>query len=136
MEEEIWPTNLGLSLSESLNYVQLFTNRGIVAQPGSCLWSSPDTNAFVTPWIVAHQAPLLMEFSSKNTGMGCHSLPQGILPDPGIEPRSPTMQADSLPSEPQGKLTLGFKECLRAGDVWPKLTTEQELSGEKKRKGF
>jgi len=41
----------------------------------------------------------------------------GDLPDTGIEPRSPTMQADSLPSEPQGKLILGFRECLRAGDV-------------------
>ena len=28
----------------------------------------------------------------------------GDLPDPGIEPRSPTLQADSLPSEPPGKL--------------------------------
>ena len=41
------------------------------------------------------------EFPGKNTGMGCHALLQGIL-DPGIEPRSPTLQADSLPSEPPG----------------------------------
>ena len=32
----------------------------------------------VTPWTRAHQAPLSMEFSSKNTGVGCHSLLQGI----------------------------------------------------------
>ena len=38
----------------------------------------------------------------KNTGVGCHALLQG-LPTPGIEPRSPTLQADSLPSEPPGK---------------------------------
>ena len=35
--------------------------------------------------------------------MGCHFLLQGILSDPGIEPRSPTSQADSLPSETPGK---------------------------------
>ena len=34
------------------------------------------------------------------TGVGCHSLLQGNLPDPGIKPRFPALQADSLPSEP------------------------------------
>ena len=38
----------------------------------------------------------------KNTGVGCHASP-GHLPDLGTEPRSPTLQADSLPSEPAGK---------------------------------
>ena len=34
----------------------------------------------------------------KNPGVGCHALLQGMdLPDPGIEPRSPALQADSLP---------------------------------------
>ena len=39
----------------------------------------------------------------KNTRVGCHALLQGNLPNPGIEPRSPALQADSLPSEPPGK---------------------------------
>ena len=39
----------------------------------------------------------------QNTGVGCHALLQGNLPNPGIEPRSPALQADSLPSEPPGK---------------------------------
>ena len=39
----------------------------------------------------------------KNTGVGFYALLQGTLPNPGIETRSPTMQADSLPSEPPGK---------------------------------
>ena len=40
----------------------------------------------------------------KNTGVGCHALLQGIFPiNPGIEPRSPTLQADSLAAEPPGK---------------------------------
>ena len=36
----------------------------------------------------------------KNTGAGSLSLSLGDLPDPGIEPRSPTLQVDSLPVEP------------------------------------
>ena len=41
----------------------------------------------------------------KNTGVGCHSHKSlGDFPDPGIEPGSPALQADSLPSEPPGTL--------------------------------
>ena len=39
----------------------------------------------------------------QNTGVGSLSLLQGIFPNPGIQPRSPTLQVDSLASEPQGK---------------------------------
>ena len=39
----------------------------------------------------------------KKTGVGCHALLQENLPTPGIEPRSPTFQADSLLSKPPGK---------------------------------
>ena len=39
----------------------------------NCVW------LFETTWTVAHQAPLSMGFSSKNTGMGCHALLQGIF---------------------------------------------------------
>ena len=39
----------------------------------------------------------------ENTGVGCHALLQDIFLNPGIEPRSPTLQADSLPAEPPGK---------------------------------
>ena len=45
----------------------------------------------------------------KNTGVGFHSLLQGIFPNPGIKPRSLTFQADSLPPEPPGKPT---QECI------------------------
>ena len=52
-----------------------------------------------TPWPVAHQAPLSMGFSRHEywSGLPCPS-PRD-LPDPGIEPRSPALQADSLPPE-------------------------------------
>ena len=39
----------------------------------------------------------------KNTGVGCHALLQGNLPNSGIKPSSPILQADSLPTEPPGK---------------------------------
>ena len=61
---------------------------------------------FVTPWTVACQARLSMEFS-RQEDWSWSVLPfpsSGDLPDPGIEPRSPTVQADSLPSEPPGRM--------------------------------
>ena len=44
--------------------------------------------------------------------MGCHFLLQGNLPDPGIEPGSPTFQADALTTEPPGKPQNFSKHCL------------------------
>ena len=43
------------------------------------------------------------DFLGKNTGVGCHALLSGNLPNPGLESRSPALQADSLPAEPPGK---------------------------------
>ena len=59
---------------------------------------------FATAWIVAHQAPLSMEFSRQEYWSGLPVSSPGDLPNPGIEPRSSTFQADALPSEPPGKL--------------------------------
>ena len=44
----------------------------------------------------------------KNTGVGCHFLFQGNLPDLGIKPRSPALQADTLTSELPGKLNFNL----------------------------
>ena len=51
---------------------------------------------FVTPWTVAHQAPLSMGFSRQEYWSGLPCPPPGDLPNPGIEPGSPTLQEDSL----------------------------------------
>ena len=59
---------------------------------------------FVTPWTVDCQDPLSMGFSRREYWSGLPFLSPGDLPNPGIEPRSPTLQADSLPSEPPGNL--------------------------------
>ena len=51
-----------------------------------------------TPWTIACQAPLSMGFSRQEYWSGLPFPSPGDLPDPGIEHRSPTLQADSLPS--------------------------------------
>ena len=62
---------------------------------------------FVTPWTVAYQAPLSMGFSRQECWSGLPFPSPGDLPDPGIEPGSPALQADALPSEPPGKTEKG-----------------------------
>ena len=57
----------------------------------------------MTPWTVASQAPLSMEFSRQEYWSGLTFSSPGDLPNPGIEPRSPALQADSLQSEPPRK---------------------------------
>ena len=57
----------------------------------------------VTSWTVTHQAPLSIGFSRQEYWSGLPCPPPGDLPDPGIKSRSPALQADSLPAEPQGK---------------------------------
>ena len=53
-----------------------------------------------TPWTVAHQAPPSMGISRQEYWSGLPFPSPGDLPDPGIEPRSPALQADTLTSEP------------------------------------
>ena len=56
-----------------------------------------------TPWTVACQAPLFMEFSRPEYWSGLPCPPPGDLPHSGNEPGSPALQADSLPSKPPEK---------------------------------
>ena len=58
---------------------------------------------FAMPWTVARQTPLSMGFSRQVYWSGLPCPPPGNLPNPGIEPRSPTLQADCLPAEPLEK---------------------------------
>ena len=52
---------------------------------------------------MAYQAPLSMGFSRREYWSGLPFPSPGDLPNPGIEPRSPALQTDALPSEPPGK---------------------------------
>ena len=60
---------------------------------------------FATEWSVAYQAPQSMGFSRQKYWSGLPFPSPGDLPDPVIEPGSPSLQADALPSEPPGKPT-------------------------------
>ena len=63
----------------------------------SCVW------LFATPQTVAYKAPLSMEFSRQEYWSGLPFPSPEDLPKPGIEPGSPALQADALPSKPPGK---------------------------------
>ena len=67
----------------------------------------------VTPWTVAHQAPLSMGFSRQEYWSGLPFPFPGDLPDPGIKPRSPALQADSLQ---EIKKSIRRKEFIKK--VW------------------
>ena len=76
----------------------------------SCLWmgevkvkSLSRVWLFATPWTVAYQAPPSMGFSRQECWSRLPFPSPGDLPNPGIEPWSPTLQADASPSEPPGK---------------------------------
>ena len=64
---------------------------------------------FATPWTVAHQAPLSVEFSRWEYWSGLPFASPGDLPNPGIKLGSPALRADAIPSEPPGKVPGIFK---------------------------
>ena len=63
---------------------------------------------FATPWTAASQAPPSMGFSRQEYWSGVPFPSPGDLPDSGIKPGSPALQADTLPSKPPGKP----KKCI------------------------
>ena len=69
---------------------------------------------FATPWTIAYQNPPSMGFSRQEYWSGLPFPSPGDLPDPGIEPGSPALQADALPSEPPGRslYTFTFSQIL------------------------
>ena len=71
------------------------------------------SNSSVTPWTVAHQAPLSMEFSRQEYWSGLPFPPRGDLPDPGIEavlPVSPALAGGFFTTEPPGKPLVSLEE--------------------------
>ena len=89
----------------------------------SCLVVSSSS---ATPWTVAHQAPLSVEFSRQEYWSGLPFSSSGDLPNPGIEPRSPALYTNSLPSEPPGKppASLLFRNnlCCSPNTRWVFIT--------------
>ena len=60
----------------------------------------------VTPWTVACQAPLSMEFFRQEYWSGLPFPSPGDLPDPGIEPMSPVLAGGFFTTEPPEKPTI------------------------------
>ena len=86
-----------------------------------------------TPWAVAHQAPLSMGILQARIleycqgGLPCP--PSEDLPNPGIKPRSPTLQADFLPSEPPGKpMNTGVGSLSLLQGIFPTQGLNPDLS--------
>ena len=110
--------------------MQLFlrnTHWNACDMPAQCSLASVQSDSSKTPCIVACQTPLSMGFSRQEYRSGLSNTSPGDLPDPGNKPRSPTLQADSLPFEPLWELdhkegwvlkhwcfrTVGWKRLLR-----------------------
>ena len=68
-----------------------------------CIVSLSRIQLFATPQTVAYQAPLSMGLSRQEYWSGLPFCSPGDLPDPGIKPRSPALEADFLPSELEGR---------------------------------
>ena len=69
----------------------------------SHIWSESCVQLFVTSWTVAQQVPLSVKSSRQEYWSGLPFPSPGDFSRPGIEPGSPALQADSLPSELSGK---------------------------------
>ena len=80
----------------------------------------------MTPWTVAHQALLSMEFSGQEYWSGFPFPSPGDLPDQGIKPRSPALQAGSLLPEPPEKSE--YPECCLAALLCPTLCDPMDCS--------
>ena len=78
---------------------------------GMCLCVLSHVWLFVTPWTVAHQAPLPMEFSRQEYWSGLPFPSSGYLPNPGIKPASPGLAHRFCTTEPPGKLRKGDTTC-------------------------
>ena len=68
---------------------------------------------FATPWTVAYQASQSMEFSRQEYWNGLLFPSPWDLPNPGIKPGSPALQADTLLSEPPGKPNPSYKQAKK-----------------------
>ena len=82
-----------------------------------CALSFSHTRLFETPWTVARQAPLSMGILQARILEWVAMLSSRGSSNPGIQPRSPSLQAHSLPSEPPGKPILHNKYLLFPGTV-------------------
>ena len=75
----------------------------------------------MTPWTVACQAPLSVEFTRQEYCIGCHFFLHGDLLDLGIEPESPALAGRFFATEPSGKPQLEILELACITDIFSSL---------------
>ena len=105
------PTALDSRLGQGLGLCISISQQSPPYAAHSVCWLLSCVQPFVTPWTVAHQAPLSMGFSQQEYWSGVPFPPLGDFPDPGIKPSSPAQQVDSLPlcylgSSPNGSFVF------------------------------
>ena len=76
----------------------------------------------MTPWTLTREAPLSMGFSRQEYWSGLPFPSPADLPNPGVEPESPALQADSLPSEPPGNKYPNTKLKVKKKNISSSLT--------------
>ena len=95
------PFSRGSSRPKDWTWVSCITDRFFT------IWATRKSfscvRLFVTPWTIACQAPLSMDFSRQECWSVKPFSSPAFLPNPGNESRSSALQVDSLPSEPPGK---------------------------------
>ena len=96
----------------------------------ACVSCSVMFNSLRAPRTLACQAPLSREFSRQEYWGGSPFPSPGDLPDPGVEPRSSALQADSWLSEPPGnpKLKVTITVCMSAKSLFSALCNPIDCS--------
>ena len=92
---------------------------GLPMRAGICLgllrWKGKWRHSVVSDSFRPHGLYSPWDSPGQNTGAGSLSLLQGIISNPKIEPKSPALQADSSPAEPQGKPKNLWVSCIAGG---------------------
>ena len=87
-----------------------------------CVLSCCHVRLFVTPWTVAHQAPLSLGMApGQNAGMGCHALLQGIFPTQGSKPGLPHCRWILYHLSHQGSPKGRYEKCESESQSCPTL---------------
>ena len=98
----IHPLSHRVLFSKCINVTFPEQSLAITCMHDAC-YVAQSCTTLVTPWTVTSQALLSMGFPRQKYWSGLPFPPPGDLPNPGTEPKSPTLQADTLASEPLGK---------------------------------
>ena len=99
---ECWRGERGLWLDQSPMANDLINHASLMEPLLLLLSHFSSVQLCATPQTVIHQAPVSMGFTRQEYCSGLPCIPPGDLPDPGMEPGSPALQADSLPLGHQG----------------------------------